>query len=98
LINGNPSKSCITPVNTVVGEVTTVEGLEINGKLMQCGAAGIDGFSIPIVPGMIMTAVALLKKDPGLTDDAIVKAMNGNICRCGTYPYIVKAIQLASKS
>ena len=45
-----------------------------------------------------MTAVALLKKNPALTEDAIVKAMDGNICRCGTYPYIMKAIQLAAKS
>jgi aerobic-type carbon monoxide dehydrogenase small subunit (CoxS/CutS family) len=46
---------------------------------------------------MIMSAVALINKNRGLTEEAIVKAMDGNICRCGTYPYILKAIQLAAK-
>ena len=47
--------------------------------------------------GMIMSTVALLKKNPTPSEEAIVKAMNGNICRCGTYPYIMKAIKLASQ-
>ena len=47
---------------------------------------------------MIMTAAALLKKNNDPAEDAIIKAMNGNICRCGTYPYIMKAIKLAAKS
>ena len=47
---------------------------------------------------MIMSAVALLKSNPRPTDDAIIEAMNGNICRCGTYLNIMKAIKLASKS
>jgi aerobic-type carbon monoxide dehydrogenase small subunit (CoxS/CutS family) len=47
---------------------------------------------------MIMAAAALLKKNPAPTEDAIVRAMNGNICRCGTYPYIIKAIKLAATS
>jgi aerobic-type carbon monoxide dehydrogenase small subunit (CoxS/CutS family) len=46
---------------------------------------------------MIMSAVALLKKNSDPGEDAIIKAMNGNICRCGTYPYILKAIKLAAK-
>ena len=46
---------------------------------------------------MTMSAVALLKNNPNPSEDAIVKAMNGNICRCGTYPYILEAIKLASK-
>ena len=46
--------------------------------------------------GMIMSAVALLKNNPAPSEEAIIKAMNGNICRCGTYPYIMKAIKLAS--
>jgi aerobic-type carbon monoxide dehydrogenase small subunit (CoxS/CutS family) len=48
--------------------------------------------------GMILSAVALLKNNPAPSEDAILKAMNGNVCRCGTYPYIMKAILLASKS
>jgi aerobic-type carbon monoxide dehydrogenase small subunit (CoxS/CutS family) len=48
--------------------------------------------------GMIMSAVALLESNRTPSEDAIIKAMNGNICRCGTYPYIKKAIQMASKT
>src|SRR5258706_12739217 len=102
LINGKPSRSCITPVNSVVGkEVTTIEGLETNGKLhaLQEAFLAIDGFQCSYcASGMIMSAVGLLKNNPSPSEDAIVKAMNGNICRCGTYPYILKAIKLASKS
>ncbi len=102
LINGNPSRSCITPVNSVAGkEVTTIEGLETNGKLhaVQEAFLSIDGFQCSYcASGMIMSAVALLKNNPSPSEEALVKAMNGNICRCGTYPYILKAIKLASKS
>jgi aerobic-type carbon monoxide dehydrogenase small subunit (CoxS/CutS family) len=102
LVNGNPSPSCITPVNSVVGkEVTTIEGLEKDGKLhaVQQAFLTIDGFQCSYcASGMIMSAVALLKNNPSPSEDAIIKAMNRNICRCGTYPYIIKAIQLASKS
>lgn len=102
LINGNPSPSCNIPVSSVVGkDVTTIEGLEKDGKLhaVQQAFLTIDGFQCSYcASGMIMSAVALLKNNPSPSEDAIVKAMNRNICRCGTYPYIIKAIQLASKS
>ena len=102
LVNGNPSPSCITSVNAVAGkDVTTIEGLEINGKLhaLQEAFLTTDAFQCSYcASGMIMSAVALLKNNPSPSEDAIVKAMDRNICRCGTYPYIIKAIQLASKS
>lgn len=102
LINGVPSRSCITPLSSLAGkEVTTIEGLEINGKLhaVQQAFLTTDAFQCSYcASGMIMSAVALLKNNPSPTEDAIVKAMNGNICRCGTYPYIIKAIKVASKS
>jgi aerobic-type carbon monoxide dehydrogenase small subunit (CoxS/CutS family) len=102
LINGKASRSCITPVSSVAGkEVTTIEGLEKNGKLhaVQQAFLTTDAFQCSYcASGMIMSAAALLESNPAPSEDAIVKAMNGNICRCGTYPYIVKAIQLASKS
>ena len=102
LINGNPTRSCITPLgNTANKEIITIEGLEKNGQLHAVQEAFLktDAFQCSYcASGVIMTAVALLKKNPGPTEDAIVKAMNGNICRCGTYPYIVQAIQLAAKS
>ena len=102
LINGTRSRSCITPVNAVAGkEVTTIEGLEKNGQLHAVQEAFLttDAFQCSYcASGMIMSAVALLKNNPSPSEDAIVKAMNGNVCRCGTYPYIIKAIQLASRS
>ena len=102
LINGNPTRSCITAAGTATNkEIITIEGLEKNGKLhpVQEAFLATDAFQCSYcAPGMIMTAVALLKKNPEPTEDAIVKAMNGNICRCGTYPYILKAIKLAAKS
>ena len=102
LVNGNPTPSCITPVNSVAGkEVTTIEGLGMDGKLhaVQQAFLAIDGFQCSYcASGMIMSAVALLKKNPSPSEEAIIQAMNRNICRCGTYPYIIKAIKLASKS
>ena len=102
LVNDNPVQSCITRVSSVAGkEITTIEGLEKNGKLhpVQEAFLSIDGFQCSYcASGMIMSAVALLKNNPSPSEDAIIKAMNGNICRCGTYPYIIKAIKRASKS
>jgi aerobic-type carbon monoxide dehydrogenase small subunit (CoxS/CutS family) len=102
LINGTATRSCITAVNSVAGkEVTTIEGLEKNGKLhvVQEAFLKTDAFQCSYcASGMIMSAAALLKNNPTPSDDAIIKAMNGNICRCGTYPYIMKAIKLASQS
>src|SRR5262245_52714129 len=109
LVNDNPTRSCITPVgNATNKEITTIEGLEKNARLpdgqgklhpVQEAFLKTDAFQCCYcASGMIMSVVALLKKnnDPG--EEAIIKAMNGNICRCGTYPYILKAIKLAAKS
>jgi len=101
LVNGNPTRSCITPVSMVSNkEITTIEGLEKNGRLhpVQEAFLAIDGFQCSYcAPGMIMSAVALLKNNPSPSEEAIIRAMDGNICRCGTYPYIVQAIQQAAK-
>jgi len=102
LINGAATRSCITAVSSVAGkEVITIEGLEKNGKLHAVQEAFVktDAFQCSYcASGMIMSTAALLKNNPTPSEDAIVKAMNGNICRCGTYPYIMKAIKLASQS
>jgi aerobic-type carbon monoxide dehydrogenase small subunit (CoxS/CutS family) len=102
LVNGSPVPSCITDVEKVTGkEITTIEGLEKNGKLhaVQEAFLSIDGFQCSYcASGMIMAAVALLNENPSPSEDAIIRAMNRNVCRCGTYPYIIKAIQLAAKS
>ena len=101
MVNGNPTPSCNIPASSAIGkELTTIEGLEKDGKLhaVQQAFLSTDGFQCSYcASGMIMSAVALLKNNPSPSEDAIIKAMNRNICRCGTYPYIVKAIQLASK-
>lgn len=102
LINDNSTRSCITPVgNATNKEIITIEGLEKNGTLHPVQEAFLktDAFQCSYcASGMIMSVAALLKKNNDLTEDAIIKAMNGNICRCGTYPYILKAIKLAAKS
>src|SRR5436190_20915839 len=101
LIDGVPTRSCITPVGSAAArQITTIEGLERDGKLhplqqaflevgaMQCGYC---------TPGMIMSGVALLNKnrDPNRRD--IIDAMEGNICRCGTYARIVLAVHQAAE-
>ena len=102
LINGEATRSCITPVRAVVGkDITTIEGLENNGKLHPVQEAFLkaDPFQCSYcASGMIMSSVALLKTNPSPTEDDILSAMNGNICRCGTYVNILKAIKLASNS
>ena len=102
LINGTPTPSCITPVSAVTDkEVITIEGLEKDGKLHPVQEAFLktDAFQCAYcASGMIMSAVALLEKNSAPSEEAIVKAMNRNVCRCGTYPFIMKAIQLASKT
>jgi isoquinoline 1-oxidoreductase alpha subunit len=99
-INGEPARSCSTPLADVAGkQVTTIEGLAPKGdhplqkawvaeQVPQCGYCQ---------SGQIMTAAALLKKNKAPTRDQIKEHMNGNICRCGTYNKIVKAIERAAK-
>jgi isoquinoline 1-oxidoreductase alpha subunit len=99
-IEGNPTRSCVTTVSSVAGKkVTTIEGLSpdsthplqkawVAEQVPQCGYCQ---------SGQIMQAAALLAKNPRPSREEIVAHMNGNICRCGTYPRIVKAIQRAAK-
>jgi isoquinoline 1-oxidoreductase alpha subunit len=99
-INGNPVRSCSTPVSAAAGKkVTTIEGLSPSGdhplqkawvqeQVPQCGYCQ---------SGQIMQAAALLAKNKNPSQQQIVQHMNGNICRCGTYNRIVRAIQRASK-
>jgi aerobic-type carbon monoxide dehydrogenase small subunit (CoxS/CutS family) len=101
LIDGHPRRSCITPVGTAAGrQITTIEGLEQHGKLHSVQEAFLAEEAMQCAyctPGMIMTAVAFLKSNPSPTEEEIGHAMEGNICRCGTYPRIVAAIQRASQ-
>jgi len=98
-LNGAAVRSCMLPVSAVgVNKVTTIEGLSADGEhpvqqawmevdVPQCGYCQV---------GQIMSAAALLNKNPKPTEDQISTAMNGNICRCGTYHRIREAVLLAS--
>lgn len=98
-LDGAAVRSCSTPVSQAVGKsITTIEGLSANGlhplqkawieeEVPQCGYCQ---------PGQIMTAAALLTKNPHPSDEQITTAMTGNICRCGTYDRIRRAIHRAA--
>jgi isoquinoline 1-oxidoreductase alpha subunit len=99
-VDGKPTRSCVTPISAVADKkITTIEGLSPTGEhklqkawvieqVPQCGYCQ---------SGQIMQAAALLEKKKNPTRDEIVAHMDGNICRCGTYQRIVKAIQRAAK-
>jgi len=101
LLDGKPVRSCLTGAGSVAGKkITTIEGLEQNGALhpVQEGFLHEEAFQCGYcTPGMIMTAVALLQEMPRPDDQAIAQRMNGNVCRCGTYPRIVAAVRMASR-
>ena len=98
-MNGSAVRSCVLPVSTLASaEITTIEGLSENGDhpvqqaweevdVAQCGYCQA---------GQIMTASALLKKNPKPTEQEIARTMHGNICRCGAYHRIREAVKLAS--
>ena len=101
ILDGRAVRSCRVAVEAAVGkEITTVEGLERDGKLhpvqegflavgaMQCGYC---------TPGMVLASVALLARTPKPTDAETARALEGNICRCGTYPRILAAVRFASE-
>jgi aerobic-type carbon monoxide dehydrogenase small subunit (CoxS/CutS family) len=100
LIDGRPARSCVTPVSAAAGKtVRTIEGLAnadhlhplqeafLRADALQCGYC---------TSGMIMSALALLSQQPRPSREEIVLFMGGNVCRCGTYPRIVEAIQQAA--
>jgi nicotinate dehydrogenase subunit A len=102
LINGTPKRSCRTQIG-IVGdnEVTTIEGLAVGEHLHPLQQAFLDEGAMQCAyctSGMIMSATALLNSNRSPSPDDILQAMEGNICRCGTYPRIVSAIQKAAKS
>jgi isoquinoline 1-oxidoreductase alpha subunit len=100
-VDGVPKRSCVTALSDVQGEVTTIEGLAQGDQLHPVQQAWIEE-NVPqcgyCQSGQIMTAVALLRARPQPTDDDIDAAMSGNLCRCGTYPRIRKAIKRAAGS
>lgn len=100
-IDGQASRSCVIPVKEVVGKrVVTIEGLAA-GMLDALEAAWVAE-EVPqcgyCQPGQVMAAAALLTQTPQPSDAEIDQAMSGNLCRCGTYPRIRKAIHRAAKA
>ncbi len=97
IIDGQAVRSCIRPVSTVAGKsITTIEGLPSDHPVKRAWVAGNVPQCGYCQPGQIMSAAALLIKNPVPGDDDIDRAMTGNICRCGTYQRIRKAIHEAS--
>ncbi len=101
-LDGRPVRSCVMPLAAIAGrEVTTIEGISPTGVYSAVQQAWIDG-SVPqcgyCQSGQIMAATALLARNPAPTDADIDRAMQGNICRCGTYPRIRSAIREAAGS
>jgi aerobic-type carbon monoxide dehydrogenase small subunit (CoxS/CutS family) len=100
LLDGKPVRSCRTPVSLAAGKrITTIEGLEQNGHLHPVQEAFLSTESFQCgycTSGMILSAVALLDSNPKPTEQDILRRMEGNVCRCGTYPRIVDAIQQAA--
>jgi aerobic-type carbon monoxide dehydrogenase small subunit (CoxS/CutS family) len=100
LINGKATRSCQVPVSEAAGkEITTIEGLAPKGQLhpVQAAFLEVEAFQCGYcTPGMILGAAALLAANANPGKDEIVKQMSGHICRCGTYPRILSAVQRAA--
>jgi aerobic-type carbon monoxide dehydrogenase small subunit (CoxS/CutS family) len=101
LIARAPRRSCQMPVRAAVGkQVTTIEGLEKNGKLHPVQQAFLDAGAFQCAyctSGMIMSSVGLLQTNPHPAPSDIVQFLQGNLCRCGTHPRIIEAVGQAAK-
>ncbi len=100
LVDGQAVRSCQTQVSSVLGKnITTIEGLGTPDNLHPLQQAWIDAQAPQCgycQPGQIMEASALLQRNPAPSDADIRQALNGHLCRCGTYNHIVQAVQLAA--
>ena len=101
LVDGVATKSCLTKVAAVEGKrIVTIEGLAPDGKLHPVQQAFLDADAMQCgycTAGMILGAVSLLRRTANPSEAEIVTAMNGHICRCGTYPRVVRAIRAAAE-
>lgn len=101
LVEGSPVRSCRMEVSSAVGKkITTVEGLARGEKLhpVQQAFLEVEAFQCGYcTPGMIVSAAALLERNPHPTDQQIISHMDGNICRCGTYGRIIEAVHRAAE-
>jgi aerobic-type carbon monoxide dehydrogenase small subunit (CoxS/CutS family) len=101
LMDGSPVRSCRPPVSQAAGKkIITIEGLAQNGRLHPVQQAFLTQEALQCgycTSGMIMATVALLQASPAPTEEQIARALNGNVCRCGTYPRIMAAVKEASQ-
>jgi nicotinate dehydrogenase subunit A len=101
LIDGKAQRSCITRIGSVAHkQITTIEGLAAGEQLHPVQEAFLEAGAMQCgycTSGMIMSAVALLKRNPAPKESDIIDLMDGNVCRCGTYLRIVGAIKNAAK-
>jgi len=101
LLNGEAFRSCRVSLDAAKNaDITTIEGLERHDVLTPVQQAFMDEGAMQCgycTPGMIMQATALLAENPQPTEKQIVTRMNGNVCRCGTYPRIVAAVRRAAQ-
>ena len=99
LVDGQPRRSCVTPVSAAAShEVTTIEGLERDGNLHPVQQAFLDAGAFQCgycTSGMIVSGAALLSRNAQPSDSEIATFLEGNICRCGTYPRILSAMRRA---
>ncbi len=102
LIDGVAHRSCITPTHAAMGkQITTIEGLADGERLHPVQNAFLESDAMQCgycTPGMILSTVALLRKNASPSETEIKQALEGNICRCGTYNRIVEAVQKAAKT
>ena len=100
LLDGVAVRSCQTPLRMAAAkQITTIEGLADKGKLHPLQQAFLDADAMQCgycTPGMIMSGVALLSKNPDPETADVSRALQGNVCRCGTYPRIVTAVRMAA--
>jgi isoquinoline 1-oxidoreductase subunit alpha len=101
LLGGAPRRSCQAPVSAATKPITTIEGLERDGRLHPVQQAFLDAGAFQCAyctSGMIMSGVALVESNQDPSPAEIAQLMNGNICRCGAYPRIVEAIRQAARA
>jgi aerobic-type carbon monoxide dehydrogenase small subunit (CoxS/CutS family) len=101
LLNGRATRSCLIPAAAVINaKIVTIEGLETDGQLSSVQQAFLDEGAFQCgycTSGMILSATSLLRQTPNPSEEQIVSAMNGNVCRCGTHPRIIEAVKHAAR-
>jgi aerobic-type carbon monoxide dehydrogenase small subunit (CoxS/CutS family) len=102
LVDGRATRSCTTAVADAAGkQIQTIEGLARGDRLHPLQEAFLEAGALQCgycTPGMILAALALLRRNPAPTREAIVGALSVNVCRCGIYPRIVTAIEKAARA